>query len=108
MSTENRNRRPRRPAKTPSNPRGLDLDPRHGDLPGYQARGNAQRARLQAASADYADVAAQLQHGLARVEEQFGFAFAADDARRATQERLAQTARPEALRQAEERRLRRG
>lgn len=107
MSAENR-RPARRPAKTPNNPHGYALDERHGNLPGYESRGNAQRARLQVASADYADVAEQLRSGVARVEEQFGSAFAAEDARRATQDRINHAARPDDYRKADERRRRMG
>lgn len=86
-------------------------DPRHGDLPGLsltQGDGGKTRARLQVAMADYAEVAERIQSAVSSLEEQFGPAFAAEDARRATQDRINRAANPDAIRKAEERRRRIG
>lgn len=104
-------RRPRRPARTATNPYGRNLDPRHGDLPylmGENDGTNVWRTRLAAATADYTDISNTLRSSVASLEEQFGPAFAAEDARRATQDRINRAARADDYRKAEERRLRNG
>ena len=75
-------RRPRRPARSATNPHGHHLDPRHGDLPALMGSDDgtmgAWRARLQAATLDYKDISNTLRSSVASLEEQFGPAFAAD------------------------------